>query len=170
MNTAENFIDEIRWHLDESVEAIHPVIATRISAARATAILEGTNGRIRWFWSAVSLAVIAPVCFAVMVWIHQGQLKPTQEQLTAMEIISSEKDFEICKDMEFYDNLEFYTWLANTKGTKGWLGTAEPKLGGEIGSAGIQRSSKIIKDPLAGCTAGLSSSMMLFGKNFRELL
>ena len=113
MNTAENLIDDIRRHLDESVEAIDPAIAVKIAAARATAILEGTKGRLLWFWSAMGLTAAASVCIALL-WPHPpAPLKLTPDQLVVSEIVSSQKDFEICKDLDLYKNMDFYAWLAN---------------------------------------------------------
>ncbi len=109
MNREKDLIDHIKRHLDESVEDIDAPTAARIAVARATALREGTKRRLVWYWPAVGVATAAAVLLAFMITFRSVPPQLTAEHQEELKVIASEQN------MEFYENLDFYAWLAENR-------------------------------------------------------
>jgi hypothetical protein len=109
MNREQDLVDQIKRHLDESVEDIDAQTAAKIAAARAKALREGTKRRILWRWPAIGLATAAAGLLAFMITSRTVPPQLTAEHRELLEIIASEKNLELIQ------NLEFYSWLAENR-------------------------------------------------------
>jgi hypothetical protein len=105
MNREQDLIDHIKLHLDESVEDLDALTTAKIAAARATALQEGTQKRLPWRWPAIGLATAVVAFLALMSTFRSTPPPLTAEQREVLAILSSEKN------LEFFKDLEFYAWL-----------------------------------------------------------
>jgi hypothetical protein len=113
MSREKDLIDHIKRHLDESVADLDAPTAARIAVARATALREGTKRRLVWRWPAVGLATAAAGLLAFMITSRSVPPQLTAEHREVLEIIASEKNIEL------FENLEFYAWLAENRSSLG---------------------------------------------------
>ena len=109
MNRDQDLIHQIKRHLDESVEDLDALTATKIAAARTQALQAGTPKRLPWRWPAIGLATAVAVFLALMSTFRSAPPPLTAEHREALAIIASEKNLELLK------NLEFYTWLEKNR-------------------------------------------------------
>ncbi|WP_127477780.1 hypothetical protein [Sulfurivermis fontis] len=98
-------IAQVRAALDESVANLDAVTRSRLAQARARA--QRPQRQRRYWWLPLGGAVLASL-FAAMLWLGQPALLPG----TAVD---SATDFELLtasEDLELYQELDFYHWLA----------------------------------------------------------
>lgn len=109
MNREPDLIDHIKRHLDESVEDLDALTTAKIATARATALQEGAPKRLPWRWPAIGLVSAAAVVLALMSTFRSAPPPLTAEQREVLAILSSDKN------PEFFKNLEFYAWLEKNR-------------------------------------------------------
>lgn len=103
-----NFIDRVRKTLDEGTDHLDPQVQSRLAGMRRTALDAGERPRIewrRWFTLPVTgWAMAAVLVIVLMVYLQQPGSVPAE--LDDIELLAAEDN------LEFYDSLEFYAWLA----------------------------------------------------------
>ncbi|MGP8105433.1 MAG: hypothetical protein ACLQLE_06055 [Desulfobaccales bacterium] len=109
MNREPDLIEQIKRHLDESVEDLDPLTTAKIAAASASALQEGTQKRLPWRWPAIGLATAVVAFLALMSTFRSAPPPLTAEQREVLAIIASEKN------LEFFKDLEFYAWLEKNR-------------------------------------------------------
>lgn len=106
MKEKQNLIQDIKTHLDESVDSLDSKTRSQISAARYRAIEQGYSKRFSWAIPTTGLAgAVAAVFILISVFGTKG-IEIRADQLEMVEILASEEQLDL------YENLEFYAWLA----------------------------------------------------------
>lgn len=100
------FVERAKAALDQQVEALDPNRAARLRTARRTALAGLATRRPRWVWATSGLAVAATVAFALLLWLTSPTTQGPVPQLEDLELLTSSEN------LEFYEDLEFYDWLA----------------------------------------------------------
>jgi len=107
---AENtFLKHSKNVLDQSLENMDTLTSSRLAAARRRAVEAAESSRVhhRSFWYvAVPSGAAASILLAVVLlgpWSGNSQAPNVWEDL---EILASDEN------LEMYENLEFYSWLA----------------------------------------------------------
>ncbi|GAB4300374.1 MAG: DUF3619 family protein [Thiohalomonadaceae bacterium] len=98
-------IAQVRAALDDSVTNLDAVTRSRLAQARARA---QRPQRQRWYWWLPLGGAVLASLFAAMLWLERPALLPG----TAVD---SATDFELLmanEDLELYQELDFYHWLA----------------------------------------------------------
>ena len=101
----EKLVSQVCEALDDSVSRINAETSQRIIAARQKALASSP----RKFGSGKFFAVTATafsIVFAVTIVLTQLNQPIENESVEAIELIASQDTFEL------YEELEFYTWLA----------------------------------------------------------
>ncbi len=104
MERERAFVERARAALDQRAHELNPPIDGRLRAARRTALEGAAGSRPRWLWAS-GLAVAATAVLAVFLWLAPPTQGPAP-QLEDLELLSSSES------LEFYEDLEFYDWLA----------------------------------------------------------
>ncbi len=100
------FLQHAKATLDRGDEELDPVVTTRLRQARRDA-LRGRARRPAWVLPTGALAAAASLVIGVGVWLHQPAPRGAAPLLDDVELLSTSED------LEFYENLEFFYWLAN---------------------------------------------------------
>lgn len=100
----------VREHLDAGVDALDDRTTARLRAARLRAV-ESARGRRVWFrlprWVAVAgFATAAGAVLAVGVWLYDPPRESAVATADDIEIVAAQDQ------MQLYEDLEFYRWLA----------------------------------------------------------
>lgn len=106
MKNEDKLIQEIGSHLDQSLEQIDQKTLYKISAARARALSGRSSG---WRKLGIPLSGIATAAAVVIIAVQvMNNVEPVLQtkEIEVVEMLSSEQN------LDFYENLEFYTWLA----------------------------------------------------------
>jgi len=109
----EAFVETAKYLLSERAEKIDTKTRSRLRKGRYAA-LQSLKSRKRptpWMWPAAGMAV---ACTAVLAFFLILKEPGPQEVLSNMEDIELLASSE---PIEFYDDLEFYNWLAEHEGT-----------------------------------------------------
>lgn len=105
----EKLLEAVRKHLDESVEAIDARTAARLREIRVGA-LAGAEGMRRRFmfprWVTVGGLATAAVAVAAGLWFAEVRKEPAVATIDDIEIVVAQEQ------MQLYEDLEFYRWLA----------------------------------------------------------
>ena len=109
MNREPDLIDHIKRHLDESAENLDPATTAKIAAARASAVQGGVPRRFSWRWPVFGVATAVAVFLVVMSTFRTGPPLLTADHREVLAILSSEKD------LSFFKDLKFYTWLEKNR-------------------------------------------------------
>ncbi len=109
MNRKSDLCDDIKRHLDASLEDLDGLTTAKIAAARARALEAGKRKRLPWRWPALGLATAAVVFLALMSTFRSVPPPATAEQREVLAMISSEKN------LEFFMDLKFYAWLEKNR-------------------------------------------------------
>jgi hypothetical protein len=144
MNDQNDLIKDIREHLDQSAEALDPEILTKIRGARYNALEEKRPGPVGWAlpMGGIAVAVIA-LFFAVNLFkgLDNNSTSQLAKKITKISEHKSVKDnippaknvdidiepgqiefVEILSSdqpLDFFENLEFYAWLAENEDITG---------------------------------------------------
>ncbi len=109
------FVDAAKAGLDEAVRALDPVIASRLRLARQSALEASQKKRLTWIMPATGFAA-AFVGILAFFLLLQSPEQPTLVSENALQNLSGGvEDLELLassETIEFYDDLEFYGWLA----------------------------------------------------------
>ncbi|WP_297528301.1 DUF3619 family protein [Thiohalobacter sp.] len=102
-NTDE-FERRVRALLDADADALDPATRERLAAARQRALAqarEGGGSRRGWVWGLAASLVLG---IALILTLRQGE--PAAPALEDLAVLSADEA------PEFYEDLDFYTWLA----------------------------------------------------------
>ena len=106
----QQFIQEVKAGLDRTLQELDPVTQARIKAARMTAL---ENARYQPGWlrrNRVVVATAMSALLAVSVWLIQ---KPASNgsnlPLDDLPLLTATEDFELYRELEFYQWLEYET-------------------------------------------------------------
>jgi hypothetical protein len=116
--TDDDMIADIRKRLDEGTEQLDPAITGRLRAARRTALEAGSRPRLSYRPVLAGGVALATVLF-VIVYVGRGPI--TSEQ-NGTELARLAGDMEIITEadnLELFDDLEFYQWLAESESHAG---------------------------------------------------
>lgn len=110
----EGLVAAAKAALDGSVRDLDPATAGRLRAARRFA-LEPAPARLPWldrarqnrFVWAGGVATVAAAVLAAFLYLYQPVSQGPAPALEDLELITSSEG------LEFYDDLEFYRWLAD---------------------------------------------------------
>jgi len=102
----QKFVDDIRGVLDASADDIDAATRARLAAARRTALMPA-RAPVSWL---VPVAATASLALALVVglvlWPEQNTHDESVLAIDALPVLGSPDDLEL------YENLEFYQWLA----------------------------------------------------------
>lgn len=106
----ERLVAMVKEHLDAGVDALDNRTTARLRAARLKAV-ESARGRRGWFrlprWVAVGgFATAAAAILAVGVWLSDAPRESAVATADDLEIVAAQDQ------MQLYEDLEFYRWLA----------------------------------------------------------
>jgi hypothetical protein len=117
----EEFLTEVRKTLDRSTESLDPETLRRLRSARFEALERAGAGRLSWFrlhrWiTAGGLTTITVLALGISLWVGSPVQNPPLRQPDDMEILTSQDQLDLYKD------LDFYSWLDKDASV-----TGEPK-------------------------------------------
>lgn len=106
------FLDRCRRLLDTRVDTLPPALAMRLARARKTATSEGASPRRMtqrpvWLWASGAVAAVA-LAVAIFVGDTREPAVLPIAHADDLELMAASKD-----QMDLYDNLDFYRWLAS---------------------------------------------------------
>ena len=105
----QQFIQNVKAGLDRSLQELDAVTRSRIKAARRTA-LEHAQSRPAWLGrKPLILATAMSAVLAVSVWLLQKPGNGNSLPLDDLPLLSASEDFELYRDLEFYQWLEYET-------------------------------------------------------------
>ena len=112
----EQFLNEVKQSLDAGMENIDEKILLRLLKIRHQAILEAEGRKKRMFFlprwvQASAFATIATAIVLVVVWLYDQRPEFFLKNPEDFEIVSSQDQ------MELYEDLDFYKWLAASDST-----------------------------------------------------
>ena len=107
---ARRFINAVKRELDQGAEELSPEMASRLREARREALCQPSR-RLPWFRPAWGLAAAAVMgMILTVVWLGQPG-EPSLQVLEDAELLASSDA------LEFYEDLDFYYWLAEHEQT-----------------------------------------------------
>ncbi len=108
-------MDAAKAGLDEAVRALDPVIASRLRLALQSALEASQKKRLTWIMPATGFAAVSVGILAFFLLLQSPE-QPTLVSENALQNLSGGvEDLELLassETIEFYDDLEFYGWLA----------------------------------------------------------
>lgn len=104
------FLEKTRAVLDQSVQELDTATVSALRRARAEALESHRRRRSAWGPLGAMAATAATVALAVMLLLNQGPTEPPVA-LEDMALLTTGED------LEFYRDLEFYSWLADARQT-----------------------------------------------------
>ncbi|MFQ5992236.1 MAG: DUF3619 family protein [Nitrospiraceae bacterium] len=105
----ERFINAAKAALDRSTEDLDDGVLRRLRGARHRA-LETPASTAAWAWAS-GLAAASVAVLAVTLWLTQPSATDPLPDLNDVEVLAT------AENLEFYDDLEFYSWLAEREST-----------------------------------------------------
>lgn len=145
MKDKNDLIKDITEHLDQSAETLNPGILSQIRAARYNALERKRPGLMQWALPAGGIAVAAIVLFVVVNLFTEPENSSAPQLADAVETSADKPEPDIDKnplpknmekeiqpdqielveilssdqDLNFFENLEFYAWLAENENITG---------------------------------------------------
>ncbi len=106
----ERIAELVKSHLDAGVDAIDELTAAKLRAIRLNAV-EAAGENRGWFrfprWAAVGgLATAVAAVLAVSLWMSGKPVESTVATADDIEVVAAQEQ------MQFYEDIEFYRWLA----------------------------------------------------------
>lgn len=102
----QEFVEDIRHILDSSVDDVDAVTRARLAAARRAA-LAPTRHPPGWLVPAAAAASFAvALVVGVALWPEQGSHDESALAIEALPVLGGPDELDL------YENLEFYQWLA----------------------------------------------------------
>ena len=114
----ETFIRSIVRELDDETDRLPPAVVRRLREGRLRAIdgWQGVWGRLpivpRWI-TAGGFATVTVLVVALSIWLGGNNNSKQVKNLDELEIASAQEQ------LEFYEELDFYRWLADQPGSTG---------------------------------------------------
>ncbi len=113
-NDEETFLAIAKDLLEEGVRDLSPEIKMRLEEARIAALTAAGESRWKSFlrerWIMFgSFATAATAAVAAFLWLHTSPGVLPARQIEDFEIVTSQER------MDFYQNLDFYQWLATSE-------------------------------------------------------
>lgn len=96
-----------RQVLDRSVQDLDPRTLSRLRQARRSALASSAKPGLRLVWAGW-VATAAAVFLVAGLWMFQPARQVPGPALEELELLTSSEN------LDFYDELEFYGWLAET--------------------------------------------------------
>ncbi len=106
----------VKQQLDDSTQQLPSHIVSKLHQARNKAVEQSRQQRAWFNWNLITQHPVVASCaslFMVALIVGYIQFKPSAEQ----QMLAMDAEAEILfadDDMELYEDLEFYRWLANT--------------------------------------------------------
>lgn len=105
------FLETAKYLLNERAEAIDPKTRSRLRKGRYAALQSLSSRKpISWMWPATGIAVTCTVVLAFFLILKEPGAKEVLSNMEDIELLASSAP------IEFYDDLEFYNWLAKYEG------------------------------------------------------
>ncbi|MES9991191.1 MAG: DUF3619 family protein [Candidatus Thiodiazotropha sp.] len=98
------FLSKLKQRLDDHVDDMDPLTASRLQAARKRA-LEGESRRTNTWLPVSGLATAAAMLLAIALW-YQGNSTNSPEFNEDWELLASSEELELIEELEFYNWLE----------------------------------------------------------------
>ena len=114
MNTEEKeviFVARIKENLDEALLGLDPAISDHLRRSRKNALKASEKTQVRWLLPASGFAAASIGLLALFFLLRS----PKPSQIASESVQGSLEDLELLtgsETIEFYDDLEFYGWLA----------------------------------------------------------
>ena len=99
----QEFLRQVRQHLDQHAETLDAPTAARLRAARERALDASPRPGLRWL-PVTGLATAAAAVLAVLIWQHGITDLPLSAQ--DWDMLASGEELELFEDWEFYAWLE----------------------------------------------------------------
>ena len=105
MNNEHDHLDSLRRALDQCRDELGPGTGGRLESARRQALVAAEKKR---FWPKLLIPAAAMAMLALILFfgLHRRPLPLPDTAADAIEIINSGQDLDL------YDQIDFYTWLA----------------------------------------------------------
>lgn len=110
------WIDRIKSHLDQQTEQLDAGVLSRLTRARHRALEAGRGSAAGWPWKhwmplpVAGLAAAATVLLALALTLGTPETGSNGTPLEDLDLLAS------ADQLELYENLEFYAWLAESSG------------------------------------------------------
>ena len=120
MSEEQKFIERARQSLDAHAEQLEPRLAAQLRSARQEALDARRRPVHRGWMPALAAASLAAVVVGVM-WFG-GERVGQQPELLQASLEHGATDFEILtrsEELELYEQLDFYYWLAQRDSSAG---------------------------------------------------
>lgn len=121
MKNEQEFLDDVRSVLDDSVDGLDGATRSALTRARHAALdRRAQPGRERrWWlrWGAVPAAGLAVAAVLMAVFLRVNGTNPPESLMVDVEVLSSGEP------VEFYEDLDFYQWYGEVEDEKGGTDT-----------------------------------------------
>ncbi len=106
------FLETAKYLLNKRADEIDPETRSRLRKGRYAALqsLRSRRHPISWMWPAAGVAVACTVILAFFLVLKEPGSKEVLSDMEDIELLASSAP------IEFYDDLEFYNWLAEHEG------------------------------------------------------
>ena len=101
-----DFVARAKGALDRAEESMDPAILARLRQARLRALESSPRRLPRFVWAGGLASATVGVLVAAL-WLTQPAVLSPAPPLEDIDILAS------TEDLEFYDDLDFYYWLAD---------------------------------------------------------
>ena len=107
------FLNQVRSELDREAEHLDIETTARLRRIRHAALEQLDTARFDWWrllrLPAIALATGAIIAAVVLTDYRSARLLPDRQTVADLEILASDDH------MDLFDDLEFYSWLAETE-------------------------------------------------------
>lgn len=105
MKKDDQLIQDVKTHLDQSVQDLDPGIVSKITQSRYKALVTPEKKWVSWGIPITGLAGTAAIILLVFTLFFQ-EVGIETDQLQMVEMLESEHHLDL------FENLDFYAWLA----------------------------------------------------------
>lgn len=107
------FVEEVKKTLHEKGEKLDPEILLKLSSIRS-GVIESRGGRYPWLWQMVRVPAAAFMVGTVCLVFAMFYYRPPATMQYSLSVIEDVSILVADEGPEFYAELDFYTWLAET--------------------------------------------------------